>query len=465
MRGSQRNIARLTAMVTQRTGSLQLGTKGVASVTEHEIEVRTMRRVSRRLLPLLFVLYIFNFLDRTNVGIAALQMNDELKFSSTAFGLGSGIFFLGYALFEVPSNLILVRVGARRWLARIMITWGLFACGTLAVRTPAQFYTVRFLLGVAEAGFFPGIIYYMAQWFPANYRARAIAGFMIAAPLSRVLGGPLGGALLGLNGVGHLSGWQWLFLIEGLPSVLLGVLVLVGLTERPAEADWLSTEQRHWLTSRLDAEQPRMTVSERSPLRALALPLVWLLTIPYFATNVAVFAYNFWEPTLLREMLGTSYLSTGLISGAIALLAAGAFISAGTISDRRDERCGLAALGLMFACVGFVGLALPHSPLQVIALVVIALSGPTIAAPFWCLPTKLLKGPAAASGIALINAIGSCGGFVGPTVVGFFRQTAIGDTGAFLGIAALALVGSLVCVALRQLTLLGPTPQRISARS
>jgi MFS transporter, ACS family, tartrate transporter len=241
--------------------------------------------------------------------------------------------------------------------------------------------------------------------------------------------------------------------------------VLVCLTEHPADADWLSTEQRHWLTSRLDADQPRMTVSESSPLRALALPLVWLLTIPYFATNVMVFAYNFWEPTLLREMLGTSYLSTGIISGGIALLAAGAFITAGMISDRHDEPCGLAALGLMSGCLGFVGLALLHSRLEVIALVVIALSGPTIGAPFWCLPTKFLKGPAAASGIALINAVGSCGGFVGPTLVGFFRQTATGDTGAFLGIAALALVGSLVCVALRQLTMLGPRPQGISARS
>ena len=216
--------------------------------------------------------------------------------------------------------------------------------------------------------------------------------------------------------------------------------------------------------TRASCRFPRKSRCERSPLRALALPLVWLLTIPNFVTNVAVFAYNFWEPTLLREMLGTSYLSTGLISGGIALLAAGAFIFAGTISDRRDEPCGLAALGLMFACVGFVGLALLRSPLQVIALVVIALSGPTIGAPFWCLPTKFLKGPAAASGIALINAIGSCGGFVGPTVVGFFRQTATGDTGAFFAIAALALVGSLVCVALRQLTMLGPTRQVISAR-
>src|SRR5271154_3270397 len=192
-----------------------------------------MKRVSLRLLPFLFILYIFSYLDRVNVSIAALQMNAELKFSSATFGLGAGIFFIGYALFEVPSNLILARVGARQWFARIAITWGVLACAMMWVRTPSQFYVVRFLLGVAEAGFFPGVVYYLSQWFPSAYRARAISAIVIGIPLSGVLGGPLGGALLGLRGVGHLSGWQWLFLIEGLPPVLLGIAVLLYLTERP----------------------------------------------------------------------------------------------------------------------------------------------------------------------------------------------------------------------------------------
>lgn len=324
------------------------------------------------------------------------------------------------------------------------------------MRTPAQFYTLRFLLGIAEAGFFPGIVYYTTQWFPENYRARAIAGFGVAIPLSRVLGGPLGGALLGLKGVGHLSGWQWLFLIEGLPSVLLGAVTFVYLTERPADAHWLTREQRHWLATRLEAEQRRMTESEDSPLRVLALPLVWVLTIPYFVANSVAYAYNIWEPTLLRELLGTSYFSTGLISGGVALLAAGAYVGAAMISDCSDERCGVAALGLFFGAAGFLGMAvLPYSPLQLLALATIALCGPTVMTSFWCLPTKILRGPAAASGIALISAVGSCGGFLGPTLVGIFRQTAGGESAAFLGIAALALVGCFVCIGLRQLTVLG----------
>jgi ACS family tartrate transporter-like MFS transporter len=431
-------------------------------VTDHDIELGTIRLVGRRLLPFLFVLYIFNFLDRTNVSIAALQMNAELKFSSTAFGVGSGIFFLGYSLFEVPSNLILARVGARRWLARIMITWGLLACATMAVRTPAQFYTARFLLGVAEAGFFPGVIYYTAQWFPAKYRARAIAGFAIAIPLSRAVGGPLGGALLELGGVGHLSGWQWLFLLEGIPSVVLGLAVLQYLTERPAEASWLSAEQRDWLARRLGAEQSRMLEAESSPLRALGLPLVWLLAVPYFVSNTVGYGYNFWEPTLLKEMLGTSNLTTGLISGGIALLAVVVYVLGAVLSDRSDERCSLAALGLACGCVGYLGMALLPQPfLRLAALVVVGMCTPLVATSFWCLPTRFLKGSAAAAGIGLISAVGSSGGFVGPTVIGVFKQMANGETGAFLGIAALAFAGSLLCVGLRRLATFRPAPEGV----
>ena len=224
-----------------------------------------MRQASLRLLPFLFLLYILCYLDRSNVSIAALQMNKELKFSSATFGFGAGIFFLGYALFEVPSNLILARVGARRWLTRIAITWGLLACAMIFVRTPAQFYTVRFLLGVAEAGFFPGVLYYLSQWFPMAYRARAISAIVIGIPLSGALGGPLGGVLLGLRGVGHLSGWQWLFLIEGLPPVLLGIAALGYLTERPEDARWLSGEQQRWLSHRLEQERQQAGVDKHFP--------------------------------------------------------------------------------------------------------------------------------------------------------------------------------------------------------
>lgn len=224
-------------------------------MTDQDVEPVTMRRVSFRLVPFLFLLYIFCWLDRSNISIAALQMNSELKFSSAVFGFGAGIFFLSYSLFEVPSNLILARLGARRWLARIAITWGLLACSMMWVRTPQQFYAVRFLLGMAEAGFFPGVIYYLSLWFPSTYRARAISGIIIGIPLSQVLGAPLGGALLALTGIGHLSGWQWLFLVEGLPPVLLGFAALAYLTDRPEDARWLSKQQRDWLSSRIEQER------------------------------------------------------------------------------------------------------------------------------------------------------------------------------------------------------------------
>src|SRR5438270_5182881 len=214
------------------------------------IERETMRKVILRLIPFLFVLYLFNFLDRTNVALAGLQMNRDLRFSSTAFGFGAGIFFVGYAAFEIPSNIVLVRVGARRWIARIMISWGIIASAMMFVRTPMHFYALRFLLGLAEAGFFPGIVYYLTQWFPATQRARASSRFMIAVPLSGVLGGVVGGFLLSLDGKQGLAGWQWLFLLEGLPSVVLGFIALWYLTDKPSDAHWLSEAQRSWLENR-----------------------------------------------------------------------------------------------------------------------------------------------------------------------------------------------------------------------
>jgi sugar phosphate permease len=291
------------------------------------VERRTMRRVAWRLLPFLFTLYIFNFLDRTNVSIAALQMNDELKFSPAVFGFGSGIFFVGYSLLEVPSNLILAHVGARRWIARIMITWGILATAMLWVRTPLQFYAVRFLLGVAEAGFFPGVIFYLAQWFPMAYRARATARFTIAIPLSQAIGGALGGGLLGLGGVGHLSGWQWLFLLEGLPSVLLGVVVLFYLTDRPEDAGWLAGEERAWLSERLNRERGESPAAPpASVLRAIANPLTWVLSLADLAYYTVGVGYIFWAPQLVRSALGTRNVATGFVTAGIAVLAAAAYL-------------------------------------------------------------------------------------------------------------------------------------------
>ena len=426
-------------------------------MNNEQVELRTLAQVSRRLLPLLFLLYFFCYLDRINVGMAALQMNGALRFGAAAFGFGAGIFFLGYALFEVPSNIILARVGARRWIARIAITWGLLACAMAWVRTPAQFYTLRFFLGVAEAGFFPGVIYYLSRWIPTAYRARAHAAFMIAIPSSQIVGGPLGGALLGLEGIGHLSGWQWLFLIEGLPSVFLGVAALRFLTDCPDDAHWLSAEERRWLSLRLEREQQQNAVSEVSLLRTFGNPLVWVLTIPYFAFYTVALGYALWAPTLVRDALKASNATTGLVVGGLYAVAILVYFLAGMLSDRKDERCAVAALGLALACAGCIGAALiAPSPLRVAAFALIAMLSPLFLGSFWCLPTRFLKGPSAAAGIGLVSAIGSSGGFFGPSIIGSLKQTTGSDVGAFLGLAALALLGSLVCAALRRMPSFSP---------
>lgn len=410
-----------------------------------------MRRVTWRLIPFVFVLYIFNFLDRSNVGLAALQMNRDLGFSARAFGLGAGIFFVGYSLFEVPSNLVLVRVGARRWIARIMITWGLLASALMLVRTPSQFYVLRFLLGVAEAGFFPAILYYLSQWYPASMRARSGAWFMIAIPLSGTIGGPFGGWLLGFNGRLGLAGWQWLFLVEGIPSIVLGLVVLRYLTEQPPEAKWLSSEQRGWLVARLARDRSAAhTAHGLSALRGLAHPLIWLAALPEFLVTTAGYAYLFWGPTLIRDALHTSNAATGWITGGIAGLCAIGMLVVGASSDRTGERALHAAVCAVVVALGCAGAGLLETPiLRIASLAVAEVAVIGFLAPFWCIPTMLLSGSAAAVGIALVNAIGNVGGFVGPNVIGFLKTATGGDTGAFLCLAAMALVAAGICVGMR----------------
>ena len=412
----------------------------------------TMRRVSLRLLPFLFLIYIFNFLDRTNVAIAALQMNRDLGFSATAYGFGAGIFSLGYALFEVPSNLVLARVGARYWIARIMITWGLVAAAMMFVRTPIQFYSLRFLLGVAEAGFVPGIIYYLSGWFPASQRASALSRFFIAIPISAAIGNPLSAWLLELDGLRGLAGWQWLFLLEGIPPVLLGFAVLAFLPDHPAGSRWLSVEQRDWLTARLrrDADEST-TPDEVSPLRALMLPMLWLASLPYFLIITTQYAYTFWAPTMIRDALQASNTTTGLITGGIACVAAGMMLAVGAISDRTGERYFHASACAVLAAVGCVSAALlPHPLARVAGLALVPVGVYGFYPPFWCVPTALLRGTAAAAGIALVGSLGHVGGFVGPYVLGLLTDTTGSTTVALLGLASLALTAAALCFVLRR---------------
>ena len=303
----------------------------------NELAAVTLRKVTWRLIPFLFVLYVIAWLDRVNVGFAGLQMNTDLGFSSTVFGFGSGIFFLGYCLFEIPSNIILERVGARLWISRIMVTWGLISAGMMFVRTPATFYLLRFLLGVAEAGFFPGVIYYLSLWYPTAHRARAIAAFMTAVPVTGLIGGPLSGALLELDGLHGLAGWQWLFLLEGLPAVILGTSVLFYLKDRPETTHWLTPAERDWLVETLAAE--RKACLPRPNIRvALTDKTIWNLGIIFLLVAAGFYGYSFWAPLIIKSLTGLSNFKVGLVLGAISAVTIVGMLLNSYHSDRTGER-------------------------------------------------------------------------------------------------------------------------------
>jgi MFS transporter, ACS family, tartrate transporter len=416
-----------------------------------ELERSTMARVTWRLLPFLLLLYIISWLDRVNVGFAKLQMNSDLGMSDTAYGFGAGIFFLAYAACEIPSNLLLVRFGARRWIARIMVTWGLISSGMMFVQGEMSFYIMRLLLGAAEAGFLPGIVYYLSQWFPRPQRAKAVSWFMIGIPLSIVFGGPLSGWLLGFEGHLGLHGWQWMFLLEGLPAVFLGFVVLGYLTEKPADAKWLTAEQREWLSRTMEAEHRAAQERHRVGVReVLAHPTVWLLAAIMFCCQTGSYGLTLWVPTIVKGLSGFTNFEVGLISALPYIAAAAGMVLIGRSSDRTGERFMHVAIPTAIGAVGFVFTALLKSPIPaMIALTIAAVGDYGTRGPFWALPGKFLTGSAAAAGIALINAMGAVGGFIGPYAVGYLKDTSGNfESGLFL-LAGILFAGSVLTMFLR----------------
>lgn len=415
------------------------------------LEHVTLRRVSRRLLPFLFVVFIANYLDRVNVSFAALQMNQDLGLSGAAYGLGAGIFFLGFVLFQVPSSLLLARVGARRWIAAITIAWGVIASAMMFVRGPATFYLLRFLLGVVEAGFFPGVILYFTYWFPAAYRARAVARFMTAIPVAQILGGPLSGWLLGFHGRAGLAGWQWVFLLEGLPSVALGALVLRYLTDRPAGAAWLAPEARAWLTERLRAEHPDEPEPGRPWRRLLATPALWHLSGVWILMVLVGYGQLLWLPQIIKGASGLSNLAVGVLSAAPPIAAAIAMVWIAAHSDRTAERRRHIALPCFLTAAGFAATAAvlrePLLATATLALVAIGIAGSF--GPFWGLATTSLSGPASAGGIALVSSIGNIGGFAGPYVVGLLKDATGSFTAVLVVFGGLAAAAGLLALRLR----------------
>jgi ACS family tartrate transporter-like MFS transporter len=414
------------------------------------IERRTIRKAALRLMPLLMLGYFCAYLDRVNVGYAGLQMNKALGFSASVFGFGSGIFFWGYFLFEIPSNLILARVGARLWFARILLTWGIISALDAFVWNATSFYVVRFCLGLAEAGFYPGVVYFLTRWFPSYYRSRMMAFLMLASVISLILGPPLSGQLLELDGALGLGGWQWLFLIEALPPILMAFVMYLFLTDRPEDARWLEAEERDWLTRRLKEEETMRETIRRFRLgEAMRNPRVWGLTLVYFGQNVSNYGFLIFLPQIIKAF-GVSYGMTGLIGAIPFLFAAVAMLIWGWHSDYTGERvwhlagaCLLAAAGL-FACEFLQG----RPVAMMIALICAQMGQASITPIFWSLPTAMLTGIAAAGGIALINSVGNLGGFFGPSLYGVVKDATHSDGLALIAIGAFVVMSAVVVLAL-----------------
>jgi ACS family tartrate transporter-like MFS transporter len=384
----------------------------------------TFARIAWRLLPLLGIGYGVAYMDRVNIGFAALRMNVDLHFSATVYGLGGGLFFLAYALMEIPSNLILARVGARRWISRIMFTWGLLAAGMMFVRTPTQFYAVRFLLGAAEAGFFPGAVFYLMHWFPAAWRGRAISGFYVAYPLSNVVMGSVAGLLLGLHGRLGLAGWQWLFLIEGLPAIVLSVVVLRWLPDWPETAAWLSGEEKAWIAAGLAADRAALAREPDPGLRATLLsPLVIAMGLVNLLYLGSSYAFNLSAPTILAQATHLRIAEVGYLVAASGLLGGAAMLLNSHSSDRRRERHLHLAIPLVVTGSAYGAMSLSPSPtVFALAFLLAAAAAASTATVFWLVPSDRLSGRSAAGGVAAINAIGMIGSFLGPLIWGLMRD-------------------------------------------
>jgi ACS family tartrate transporter-like MFS transporter len=398
-----------------------------------------LQKVRRRLIPFLCLLYVVAYVDRINVGFAALQMNKALGFSATTYGLGSGIFFVSYILLEIPSNVILAHVGARRWIARIMVSWGIVSSAMMFVSSAGAFYLLRILLGAAEAGFFPGIVYYLTRWFPARERARAFALFMTAALGAGVIGAPVSGALLTLDGVMGIRGWQWLFLIEGLPAVVLGIVVLIVLTEAPADAGWLSPTEREALTAAIAADTAHTAAPDI--VAALRQRRTWLLAIVYFIIPVVLYGVGFWLPQMIKSAsAGSSNFTVGLLTAIPYACAVLSMVMVGRHSDRTGERRWHVGGAAAATAVGVALAPLGISLWWTVGTLSLAMSGVgSMLGPFWALTTATMRGAGAAAAIAFVNSVGNAGGFVGPFLLG-----AINDRTHSFAIGLYTIAGMLV---------------------
>jgi D-galactonate transporter len=422
------------------------------SHTPTNVADRARRRIVRRLIPFLFLLYIINYLDRVNVSYAALEMTKDLNFTPEVFGFGAGIFFAGYFLLEIPGTLLIELWSARAWIARIMITWGIVAVMMGFMNSARQFYWLRLVLGAAEAGFFPGIIVYLTHWFRYQDRAKAVALFMAAVPLSNFIGSPVSGLLLGVKWLG-LAGWRWLFIIEGTPAIILGIVTIFYLTDWPHQAKWLAKDEREWITGELEKEKQITTAAHSFRVwEALKDREVGLLALAYFFIITGLYGFNFWLPTIVKTLSGLPNLAVTLISALPYLIGFVALVLVGVSSDRSGERRWHTAIPMLVAGAGLLLSAAAQSsaPLAVAMFCIAAAGLYSFFPAFWALPTTFLAGSAAAASIGLINSIGNLGGFVGPYVVGYLNNKTNSFFGGMMYLSLSAIVGAALILALRR---------------
>ena len=443
------------------------GSPSAIEIEDAAVGASALRKASVRLIPLIAIAYGVAYTDRVNISFAALQMNRDLHFSASAYGLGAGLFFLSYAACEIPSNLLLYRFGARRWIARIMFTWGFLAMGMMLVKTPLEFYVVRFLLGMAEAGFFPGVVFYLSQWFPANVRARTVSRFYVALPLSSVFMGGIAGALLNLQGRVGLAGWQWLFLVEGLPAVLLSVVFLLYLPNTPADAKWLTAEERAWLVNQLRADNQSIGQSigqsgeaatgehhAGGALRAILNPRVWQLGIFLLCLYIGFYAFSFSAPVLIQQATGLSNTNVGFLIALMGLLGALGLVLNGQHSDRAGERFLHIAVPSLLIGVAFVvgGLTVaPGFALPAYAIIFVGFNA--TAGPSWAIASSFLTGKSSAAGIATANTIAIVGGFLGPYWMGRAKDFTGNYQTGLLTLAIPAFAGTTIALFMRTRTM------------
>jgi MFS transporter, ACS family, tartrate transporter len=424
----------------------------IAQFPVSEVARSALAKTSWHILPLLVLAYICALMDRVNIGFAALQMNVDLGFSATVYGLGGGLFFLGYALFEVPSNILLARFGARRWIARIMITWGLLGTGMMFVGTPTQFYVLRFLLGVAEAGFYPGVIYYLSQWYPRSHRGRAFSIFYAAVPLSSIVMGSLAGVLLGLNGVAHLKGWQWLFLIEGLPALIMGIIIFACLPDTPKSARWLSAAESGWMEGQLAMEAAAIgePVSDNVG-SALRHPLVLQFSLIGFLVLFCSITFTLSAPLVLKDLTRLSAAQVGYVVGIGGIFAAFGTLFCGRFSDKRGDRFGPILIGTMLMGGAFLGMAFaPSASIVTFAYFVFAAAWPSVASSLTMLWPEAIHIRLLAVGAAAINSVANLGSFIGPYFWGVTRDVSGSFHAGLLSLAAIAFVTLVPMLLLRR---------------